>query len=73
MPIDVVAGGQDVDARVEQLGRRAPRYAEPARDVLPVRDHQVGVVAIHQRGQRGRDCDPARLADDVSQEHHTLA
>jgi len=68
MAVDVVAGRDHIGAGLEDVGGGALGDAQPAGRVLPVDDHQLGVVALAQCRHRGGKPAAARAADDVADE-----
>ena len=69
--VGVVAEGDHVGARLEDLLRRLRGDADPARRVLAVDHDEVGHPLGAQAGHRRRQPLPAGLADDVPYEEET--
>ncbi len=68
LAVDVVAQGEDVDARLDQLLVGADGQARAARGVLGVADDQVELPAVDQPRQDLADDLAAGRADDVADE-----
>ncbi len=65
---DVIAGGDHVDARRQDLEHVLARDAGAARGVLAVGDHEVGVVMRGERPHVPADQIAAGATDDVADE-----
>ena len=68
MAVDVVAGGDHLDAGREDLVRGPLGDADAARRVLAVGDHEVGLELLAQAGEDVREPAAAGAADDVADE-----
>jgi len=68
MAVGVVAEGDDVGARLEELLRRLLRDADPSGAVLAVDDDEIGHVLGAQSGHRRRQCLATGPPDDVPYE-----
>ena len=66
----MVAPGDHVDTRGEQVFERLVGDAEPTGRVLAVRDHEVRADLPAQRGEERGDDPPARLPHDVPDEEN---
>ena len=66
--VDVVAGGDHVDPRLEHLVGGLLRDPEATGRVLAVGDHEVGGVALAKLGHRRGKPGSAGTADDVADE-----
>src|SRR5438552_577110 len=70
--VDVVAGGDEIDACGKQVVRRSLGYAEAAGNVLTVCDHEVRRIAFAKRRKRFDDRPASWLPDDVAQEQESF-
>jgi hypothetical protein len=63
---DMVSGGDDIDAELEQVLRERARDAEAAGDVLSVRNHKINGMVVDQAGQSVLDNCPSRPTKDIA-------
>ena len=67
---DVVAGGDDIDAQIEQVFRQRAGDAEAAGGVFSVRDHQIDGAVFHQAGQTVFDDVASGASENVADEEN---
>ncbi|MFA5092012.1 MAG: hypothetical protein WC483_05610 [Candidatus Paceibacterota bacterium] len=70
---EVVAGGEEVDSRLDHLVDRLGRNALALRQVFAVTDDEVRLELIAKTGKRCFDRFPAYLGDDVSEDENLHA
>jgi hypothetical protein len=68
---DVVAGGEDVGALVEELVGNARRQAKPAGRIFRVHHHQVDAPLLDQRDEVLAYDTPSGLAKDITDKENT--
>jgi hypothetical protein len=66
----VIAGGDDVNAQLEQLFRERRSDAKSGSGIFPVGDDQINGVVAHEFWQAILDDRPSRPPEDVADEEY---